>query len=243
MNNKYYLMLEAKSTRDKRIVGYPIYFDYDLVNCNRDGWKSDCIVQCQQEEIELRVKNPKILFDFENTALDNFFFSNILWEVICDYCSWDMKFKKVKLYGKDKKKISTKEYIVACFENRYDDNSKYIDKLESEYILPNFKHKKRAELINPAIDYEKLSQFDILPSNLSANLNALIVSERVMKDTRLKDTKLTFLPLENAPKILMFQGERMKINYKVKDIESLKNMVPIKGKDLLNGFKGKKIIF
>lgn len=244
MNNKYYLMSEAESTREKRIVGYPIYFDYDLVNCNRDDWKDGCVLQCQQKIIEFRVKNPKISFDLANTSLNNFFFSNILWEVICDYQSWDLNFKKVDFYGKDKKRVSTKDYVVACFKNRYDKERRYIDRLKSLYIVPNYKRNRRAILIKPYLNYDILNLFDVLPSEFSYSSNSLIVSEKLKNDERLKNTKLSFTPIEDIAELLMFKNNGIAQEYfRVKDLDNLKKQEPISGKELLNnGYKnGKKI--
>ena len=246
MNSKYYLMSEAESTREKKIVGYPIYFDYELDNCNKIGWKDDCILQCQQEIIDIRVKNPKILFDLAVTSLDNFFFSDILWEVVCDYKSWEMNFKKVNFYGKDKKKVSTKDYVVACFQNRYDKERQYIDRLKSLYIVPNYKRKRQAILIKPYLNYDVLNLFDILPSQFTYSSNSLIVSEKFKNDKRLKNTKLSFIPIEDVAKFLMFRDNGIAQEYfYVKDLDMLKKQEPISGEELLkNGYKnGRKISF
>lgn len=246
MSNKYYLMSEYKSTREKKAVGYPIHFDYDLVNCDMREWKDNCILQCKQEVIELRVKNPRISFDLANTASDNFFFSNILWEVICDYKSWDLDFKKVVFYGKDRKKISTKDYVVACFINRYDKEKKYIDRLKSLYIVPNYKRDRKAILIKPYLNYDVLNLFDILPSEFSYSSSSLIVSEKVKNDERLKNTKLTFTPIEDVAEFSMFKEKGIAEYYfMVKDLDALKKQEPISGEELLkNGYKnGKKISF
>ena len=239
-------MSEAESTREKKIIGYPIYFDYELDNCNKSGWKSDCILQCEQEIIDIRVKNPKISFDLAVTSLESFFFSDILWEVICDYQHWDIDFKKVKFYGKDKKKIATKEYLVACFKNRYDEKGHYIDRLKSLYIVPNYKRNRRAIMIKPYLNYDVLNCFDVLPSSFNYALNSLVVSEKFKNDKRLKSTKLSFIPIEDVAEFSMFKKDGIAQKYfYVKDVDALKKQKPISGEELLkNGYKnGKKITF
>ena len=239
MNKKYFLMFETQ----EELSGYPVFFDYDAINCDTFKLEDDCLIQCDNDIIELRSKNPKLSFDFQMVAT-NYFFSKIVWEVICDYKSWDFIYKEVVFFGKNKKNVATKEYIILCFKDKYNESKKYIDRLESYYVLPNPKQKRQAELIEPSIKYEVLGGFDILPSQFSGYPYSLVVSEKFMSDKRLKNTKLEFLPIESAGKTLLLREDRIKRLYKMKDQSLLEGLVPIKGEQLLqDGFKEKKVIF
>ncbi|WP_428738572.1 hypothetical protein [Sulfurimonas sp.] len=231
----YYLMMDAWGKRP----GYPIYFDYDIP-CDRSGWEDSCLVQCPQEEIELRVKNPKIEFDFCNSS-DNYFFSTRLWEVICEYRSLTPKLKPIKFFGKNRKILSSKEYVVVCFTDENDEKNRYIDRMQSEYVVPIQTYSARAELVNPAIRYELLNQFDITTSDLQGYRKMLVVSETFMKDERLKEMNLEFLPLEEAAKILLYSDESRKKQYGLQDVSEFQKMKSVKGKELdgkeLNGMR------
>ena len=237
MEDKYYLMFETK----EKLPGYPDFFDSGISNI-KQSLEEDRIASCVEDTVELTTYTPKISFDFQVVS-SNYFVSDILWEVICDYISWELIFKKILMFNKNKKNVATKGYIVFSFLNQYDKKRNYIDSLESLYVVPNFKQKRQAELLQPSINYEILRKFDVLPSLYDGYTNSLVVSEKFMKDSRLENTKLEFLPLEKAGKILLHREDRIKRLYKIKTDSELESLTPIKGKVLLNeGFKEKNIL-
>ena len=237
MKDKYFLMFET----EEKIPGYPVFFNYDVVDCGASVLKEDCLVYCKSDIIRLRAKNPKLSFDFKLVA-SNYFVSNILWDVIDDYRSWDFIFKDAVFFGKNNKEVATKKYKVLCFKNKY--KPEYIDRLESLYIIPNFKYRRKAELYKPSVVYEILNKYDVVPSHFSGYPDCLIVSEKVRNDKRLENTKLEFIPIEEAGKILFLREDRVKRAYNLKQDPIIDQLPIIKGKELLeNGYKGKKIIF
>ena len=234
----YYLMLDAR----KKLPGYPIYFDY-VVDWDRTGWKNSHITNCKEELIEIRVKNPKIEFDFRESA-GNYFFSTRLWEVICDYRTLEFKKKDIKFYGKNRKVISSKEYIVVNFTNEFKAENNYHLWLESSYIIPKQEYSNYAELIEPVINYKLLKEYDITTSDLQGYRNDLVVSESFVKDERLKDMNLEFIPIEDASKILLYKGDKYKSKYGLKDSSAFEELELIKGKKLQEmKLNGKKIRF
>jgi len=236
--DSYYLMLDGL----KKIPGYPIYFDY-VIDWDRTGWENSCITNCKEEVVEIRVKNPKIEFDFRVSA-NNYFFSTQLWEIICDYRTLEFDKKEIKFYGKNYKKISSKDYVVICFTNAFDKSNDYHKWLESSYIIPKQEYSNYAELIKPVIDYKVLKEYDITTSNLQGHRNDLVVSESFMKDIRLKNMNLEFIPIEDASKILLYRENTYKIKYGLKDSSEFEELELIKGKKLQEmKLNGKKISF
>ena len=236
--DRYYLMLDGL----KKMPGYPIYFDY-VVDWDSTGWKNSCITNCKEEVVEIRVKNPKIEFDFRISA-NNYFFSTQLWEIICDYRTLEFDKKEIKFYGKNYKKISSKDYVAICFTNAYDKNNLYCMRLESSYIIPKQEYSSYAELIEPVINYKLLKKYDITITLLQGQEDGLVVSESFMKDERLKDMNLEFIPIEDASKILLYREDRYKIKYGLKDSSEFEELELIKGKKLKEmKLNGKRIIF
>lgn len=230
-----------RETKEK-LVGYPTFFNYDLINCNRNELNTDCLVKCEVKKIALKANNPKISFDFAKVS-DNNFVSNILWDIVCDYQVWDFDFKPVEFFNKNQKRVDTKEYKVICFKNKNDSEKRYFDRLLSKYVVPNYKRKRSAEMIEPFIDYNILSQYDVVPSQFPSHTQGLIISEKVAQDTRFKNTHLQIIPLGEAAKLLLKDPYILQ-KYLVKDLMLLENLKHFTGEELLkNGFNGKKISF
>jgi len=223
MSGEYFLLFETKDS----LPGYPVFFNYDVLDCNTSDLENDCLVYCKGDTVKLRSKNPKLSFDLETVA-SNYFISNILWEVICSYNAWNFVFKDAVFFGNNKKEVATKKHKVLCFKNKYD--PKYIDRLKSLYVIPNFKHKRQAELYKPSVLYEVLNKYDIAPSQFSGYPNCLVVSDKVRFDRRLRNTKLEFIPIEDAGRVLLLRENRVKQIYKVKDQSLLEQLPTIKGK-------------
>jgi len=76
VKKNYYVVFDGKS---KKLSGYPIYFDWEI---NREKFEmtDDTFDSCNKNNLEARVKNPKLSFDFYSApgkyGIEEFFISS-----------------------------------------------------------------------------------------------------------------------------------------------------------------------
>jgi len=194
VKKNYYVVFDGKS---KKLSGYPIYFDWEI---NREKFEmtDDTFDSCNKNNLEARVKNPKLSFDFYSApgkyGIEEFFISSSMLEVFKSNNTFPFRYKPIRFYGKNNKTITSKDYYVISFY----DMTEYVDKDKCLYVIPDGHEIYSRDIIEIAIKKDILNQFDILPSIIPTFPKSIIVSEELKESGSLHNMNFEYILLEDA---------------------------------------------